>query len=168
MQFSIIRRPSTHHRTTADYEGISPYLSQVDWQSMMSHNLTRYSLWSSFCNILQTAVDLYLPTRPESSPTPCSFVVNNQKRYPRVIRETMCRRRCLWRLRRQHPADSADWYRTACMECRQLINDYEKPGERPLLLIQTIWANFTVLLTRGYLANLELEPYLIKQVTKQF
>ena len=48
----------------ADYEGISSYLSQVDWQSMMSHNLTTDSLWSSFCDILQTALDLYVPTRP--------------------------------------------------------------------------------------------------------
>ena len=115
----------------ADYEGISSYLSQVDWQSVMSHNLTTDSLWSSFCNILQCAVDLYVPTRPAGSPAPCSFIAKNPKRYPRVIRQAMGRKRCLWRLRRQHPADSnlADRYRTACMECRQLINDFEARRE---------------------------------------
>jgi len=64
----------------ADYEGISSYLSQVDWQAMMSHNLTTDSLWSSFCDILQTALDLYVPTRPAGSHLACSFTAKNDIR----------------------------------------------------------------------------------------
>jgi len=47
----------------ADYTGLSQYLSQIDWQSLISYNLTSDTLWSSFCKILHTGIDMYVPTR---------------------------------------------------------------------------------------------------------
>jgi len=44
----------------ADYAGFSRYLSQIDWQALISYNLTVDSLWSSFCRILQTGIDIYI------------------------------------------------------------------------------------------------------------
>ena len=46
----------------ADYKGFSQYLSQIDWQALISHNLTADALWSSFTNVLQTGIDMYVPT----------------------------------------------------------------------------------------------------------
>jgi len=74
---------------------------------MMSYNLTTDSLWSSFCDILQTALDLYVPTRQALTHT-IQFHCKN-KRYPMYIRQAMSRKRCSWRLRRQYPADSIVW-----------------------------------------------------------
>ena len=43
----------------------------------------------------------------------------------------MSRKRCLWRVHRRRPADSAvlDEYRNAQRNCRQLINEYEARRE---------------------------------------
>ena len=100
--------PKTHAITYiwqhADYEGISSYLSQVDWQSTVSHNLTRDSLWSSFCDILQTTLDLYVPTGPAGSHTSCSFIAKKfflifdvHKDYMTLNRATLNQRQLIGR-----------------------------------------------------------------------
>jgi len=115
----------------ADYEGILSYLSQVDWQSIMSHNLTPDSLWSSYCNILQSVIDLYLPVCSVNPQPLNSFTAKNRKRYPRSIKQAMSKKRCLWHLHRQQPNDSSlyDQYRNTQTECRQLISDFEARRE---------------------------------------
>ena len=45
----------------ADYDSINDYLSNVDWQLVLMCNLTVDTLWAAFTQILQSAVDLYVP-----------------------------------------------------------------------------------------------------------
>jgi len=45
----------------ADYMELSQYLSQINWQVLISYNLTADTLWLSFCKILQTGIDMYVP-----------------------------------------------------------------------------------------------------------
>ena len=45
----------------ADYDSINDYLSNVDWQLVLMCNLTVDTLWVAFTEILQSAVDLYVP-----------------------------------------------------------------------------------------------------------
>ena len=44
---------------TADFNGMTEYLVSVDWYSLLTTNLTPDSLWQTFCEHLQFAVDLY-------------------------------------------------------------------------------------------------------------
>ena len=114
----------------ADYDSMRSYLSGVDWQSLFSFNLTVDSLWSAFCDILQSAIDLYVPFYTVSS---SKFSVNRTKlrKYPRVIRKAIARKRCLWRCHRHDLADENLWrqYKAAHSECRKLIREYELKRE---------------------------------------
>ena len=48
---------------TADFNGMSEYLTSIDWYSMLTTNLTHDSLWQTFCEHLQFAVDLHVRTK---------------------------------------------------------------------------------------------------------
>ena len=63
----------------ADYDGISNYLSAVDWHLMISENLTSDSLWEAFNAELNVAVDQFVPMRCLRS----SKSKRSARRYPR-------------------------------------------------------------------------------------
>jgi len=111
--------------------GFSRYLSQIDWLGLISYNLTVDSLWSSFCKILQTGIDLYVPTYHADPRLSSEVKAQNGKKYPKRIRQAMNRKMCLCRVHGRRPADSAvlEEYRSARRNCRQLINEYEAKRE---------------------------------------
>ena len=82
----------------ADYAGFSQYLSQIDWQALISYNLTADTLWASFCNVLQAGIDMYVPTRHVDPRLSSEVKAQNYKKYPKHIRQAMSRKRCLWRV----------------------------------------------------------------------
>ena len=117
----------------ADYDSISAHLLSVDWHEMLANNLTVDSLWSAFTETLQSAIDLYVPTRTVRA-------TNQRKKkphvnYPRNIRRAIARKRCLWRQHKINPQDAAlrDNYRNAHHECRQLTREFEIKREREVV-----------------------------------
>jgi len=46
-----------------DYNSICDYLFSVNRLNVVTVNLTADSLWNAFINVLQTAIDLYVPKK---------------------------------------------------------------------------------------------------------
>ena len=118
----------------ADYDSINDYLSNVDWQSILMCNLTADTLWVAFTEILQSAVDLYVPfyTVKQSN----KFVhYDKRHKYPRYIRKAVSRKKCLWRLHRKNPddADLCCRYKVAHDECRILVREYTLTKEKEVI-----------------------------------
>ena len=112
----------------ADYESLSSYLMQIDWNTFMSVNLTADAIWTSFKSILYDAFDQFVPTRR-------SCVNRRKKRYPRIIQKAFSRKRCLWRLCRADPSNDELKGRYRCAEatCRRLLRDHELQNEKKIL-----------------------------------
>jgi len=93
----------------ADYSGMSAQLSSVDWQIILSNNLTVESFWQAFRCELEKAIGANVPVRP-IDPAGTQFACRRTN-YPVGIRRVMARKRCLWRHYREHPAYAVTKYR---------------------------------------------------------
>ena len=107
----------------ADYDAMSYYIAGVDWLSLLSTNLTTDSLWSAFSNVLQTAIDLFVPVnyiRRDNS-------VKCRRWYPAALRRAIVRKRCLWRKQLESPDDERllAAYHGAEQKCGILLREYE-------------------------------------------
>ena len=115
----------------ADYDAMSNYIAGVDWLSLLSTNLTADNLWSAFSNVLQTAIDLFVPVnyiRRDNS-------VKCRRWYPAALRRAIVRKRCLWRKHRESPDDERllEAYHGAEGKCRQLLREYEIKRENRVI-----------------------------------
>ena len=120
----------------ADYDGVSRYLSQIDWQSILSYNLTADSLWSAFTDVMRAAIDMYVPAKTVNHKRNITSGLNaHLKHYPKPIKYAMYRKKCLWKFHRLHPGDPtiSNNYRNACDECRRLIQEYEASRENAIV-----------------------------------
>ena len=45
------------------YNSVCEYISAVNWLDVLTVYLNTDSLWSAFSNVLQTAIDLYVPKK---------------------------------------------------------------------------------------------------------
>ncbi len=102
---------------------MSNYIASVDWLSLLSTNLTAGNLWSAFSNVLQSAIDLFVPVnyvRRDNS-------VKCRRWYPAALKRAIARKRCLWRKHRESPDDERllAAYHSAERKCRQMLRDYE-------------------------------------------
>ncbi len=50
----------------ADFTGMSDYLMRVDWLKMLSVSLTPNPIWNAFCNMMNDAIDQYVPVKYQS------------------------------------------------------------------------------------------------------
>ena len=71
----------------ADYDGLSQYLPLIDWQAVISYNLTADTLWSSFCKILQTGIDMYVPAHHIDQRLSSEVKTQNCKKIPQTHQE---------------------------------------------------------------------------------
>jgi len=137
----------------ADFNGLNDRMANFDWSQMMMVNFNADTLWTSFSQELQSAINDFVPVR----------YVSYDKRvivkYPAHIRAALARKQCLWQLRKRYPNDIAisNGYRKSQAECRKLIREYEIKREeaviRPIMLV-----NFTRLLTVKWLVPVALVP----------
>jgi len=113
---------------------MNDYLSSVDWQSMLMCNLTTDTLWMAFTELLQSAVDLYVPFYMVTQTD--KFLHNNKRhKYPRHIRKAISGKKCLWRLHRKNPDDTTLHcrYKVAHDECRRLVREYIFTKEKEVI-----------------------------------
>ena len=113
----------------ADYESLSTYLSEINWDEFMSVNLTADSIWSSFKSILFDAFDQFVPTRRIHQNK------RKKRRYPRRIQRAFSRKCSLWRLCKSQPLNSElkARYRQAEVTCRRLVREHELETEKKIL-----------------------------------
>ena len=105
-----------------DYEAMSDYLDNVDWQQLLVANLTPDTIWSAFCEILDSAIDLFVPctdVRPRKNV--------KTRQYPRHIRKLLSRKLILWRKFKSNRTDAAAKarYKELEADCRDAIRNYE-------------------------------------------
>jgi len=76
-----------------DYNSVCDYLFSVNWLNVVTVNHTVDSLWNAFSNVLQTAIDLYVPKKSaiNCANTKC------QRWYLAALRRAISRKRCQWR-----------------------------------------------------------------------
>jgi len=115
---------------SADFDGMSRHLSEVDWDSLFTVNFTADSIWNAFCNILNDAVDLFVPVKNMRTAGK-----RKVKHYPNSINMALTRKKCLWRQLRNNPESSTAQanYKLAASKCKMLIRNYEIKKERKVI-----------------------------------
>jgi hypothetical protein len=113
----------------ADFAGISQYLLDIDWLYMLSVNLTTESLWSAFSDVLNNAINIFVPIKCNAKPK------HNIKYYPNSIKHAFARKLCLWRRHRadRHNNNILQAYKLSEMRCKQLVQKYETKKERHVI-----------------------------------
>jgi len=115
----------------ADYDGMNNYIAAVDWLKILSVNLTADSLWAAFSDVLQTAVDLFVPVKSMSEYTNTKC----RRWYPAALKRAITRKKCLWRKHRSDPddVDALLAYRKAATNCKQMLREYEIKREQKVI-----------------------------------
>ena len=116
---------------SGDYDGMSAYLSHYNWGNLFAYNLTADSLWRAFCEVLDGAIEKFVPyTLVSRSPKQVA-----KKKYPGYIRELISRKRCLWRHCKRDPNNHvyATSYKKVAVECKAAIVEYERQQEKQVI-----------------------------------
>lgn len=117
--------------SNADYDEMSNYIAAINWNDVLAVNLTADSLWAALSDILQSAIDMFVPVKHVSEYTR----TKNRRWYPAALRRAITRKKCLWRKHRESPDDETALsnYRKAEQKCRQLLRDYEIKREEKVI-----------------------------------
>ena len=87
-----------------DFDAMSAYLACVDWAILYYTNPCASTLWSAFCQVLSTAIDLFVPcTSPASRTINTSY--KKKSIVPKNMQKCVIARRKLWRKLRCSPND---------------------------------------------------------------
>ncbi len=105
-----------------DYERMSEHLSAVNWQELFTYNLTPDTIWSAFCQRLDDAIELFVPSVELRQRKKA-----NIRRYPRHIRRLLEHKTVLWRAYKANRSDGlakAKYVQTTS-ECKEAIKKHE-------------------------------------------
>ena len=88
------------------------------------YNLTADSLWRAFSDVLNIAIDLYVPYVIDA---PIKSNSLHGRRYPRHIKKLIARKRCIWRQLRIYPGNQilSEKYAAVSEECKLSIEKFE-------------------------------------------
>jgi len=122
------------------------YLPSVDWESMLMCNLTVDTLWIAFMEILQSAVDLYVPFYTVTQ-TDKFFHDNKRHKYPCYIRKAMSRKNAYGDYIAK-VLTTLNFTVNIKLHIMNIVDLYESIHllKKRKLSMLTIWANFTGLL----------------------
>jgi hypothetical protein len=115
----------------ADYNAMSAYILNVDWLKILSVNLTTETLWGAFCDVLNKAIDLFVPFKLVSN----QHANNKTRKYPAGVRKALAHQRCLWRLLRisRDNLKIENCYKEAQANSQRLIWEFEKSKEENVI-----------------------------------
>jgi hypothetical protein len=117
----------------ADFDMMSEYLNNYDWESIFMYNQDVDSQWNAFKSVLDTVIDLFVPKEAVHIPT-----ANNRTkthRYPSNIQRMMTRKRCAWRVFQSNKMDTnlRTNYNKIAAECRLAVRNYERQKEQNMI-----------------------------------
>jgi Reverse transcriptase (RNA-dependent DNA polymerase)/Endonuclease-reverse transcriptase len=104
----------------ASYDLISVFLSEVRWDEVFSNCISVQEFWSSFQQILNQAIEHFVPLRELRHP---------KARHSRSHRRLLNKKRALWKRLRKDPGNTTlrTVYNQCSRECKQLATDnYQK------------------------------------------
>jgi hypothetical protein len=139
--FCVLRPPpATHDKKqnvclnyrweSADFVGLNAYLRAYYWTQILTTNFSADALWATFCNVLRTGIDKYVPK---------SYCLQNKKKnsrkYPTRICSAIARKRSLWKQRKLQPKNTliGGVYRAQVQTCRRLVREYEISKEAAVI-----------------------------------
>jgi len=110
---------------------MSRYLSSVNWDEFFSVNFTADAIWDGFCDILNNAVEQFIPVK-------CTVKNNTRKQikhYPCSIKKALARKKCLQRQMRTAPhcIETKTAYKAAAAKYKILVRNYEIKKERRVI-----------------------------------
>jgi len=107
---------------SADFDGMSRHLSEIDWDSLFTVNFMADSIWNAFCNTFSDAIDMFVPVKNMRTTGK-----HKVKHYPNSIKIALTRKKCLWRKLHNNPESSTAQanYKLAASKCKMLIRNYE-------------------------------------------
>jgi len=117
----------------ADYDAMNEFLSTVDWHGIVMTNLTADDLWSAFCQVLQQAIRIFVPSAVTHLDN--GGVKRPKQRYPRHINKLLSQKRSTWRLLKnnQECVEISDHYKNLTKNCRMAIREYEIEREMKII-----------------------------------
>ena len=106
-----------------DYDSLCDFLACYDWNTLFTYNLTVDSLWRAFREVLDNAIDLFVPYKYVCYDN----AARSSHKYPRQIRDLITRKRCIWRARKRDPSNETltVHYKNIAKECKTAIHDFE-------------------------------------------
>ena len=142
MEFRVFVEPATAKPTVAakdsalrcwkatNFDGMSRYLSAVDWDHIFTVNFTADTIWSAFCDILNDAIEQFVSVNSTRQTRKLKL-----KHYPNSIKKTLSRKKCLWRKLRSNPDSDITRasYKLAAAKSRTLIRNYEIKQEQQVI-----------------------------------
>ena len=142
VEFRVFVEPATAKPTVAakdsafrcwkatNFDGMSRYLSAVDWDHIFTVNFTADTIWSAFCDIMNDAIEQFVPVKNTRQTRKLKL-----KYYPNSIKKALSRKKCLWRKLRSNPdSDIARAsYKLAAAKSRTLIRNYEIKKEQQVI-----------------------------------
>lgn len=114
-----------------DYDALSEYLNSIDWQQMLVANLTPDTIWSAFCEILDSAVDMFVPSINVTA-TGKKF---KPRHYPKHIRNLLARKLAVWKTYKTNRSDAQlkSKYNKLQSDCSDAIRKFEMCKENKVI-----------------------------------
>jgi len=141
-----------------DYSAMAQYLNNYDWSYLISIYLTPDNLWRAFCDVLDEAVDMFIPyveTRKSSANR------GVKKKYPPSIRVLSARKRCVWNEMKCNPTSDAlrIKYKQLVGEYRTAVKNFECQQEKELIDSKNVGSFYKYVNSR--LRNSNASPVLV-------
>ena len=101
----------------------------------MSTHFNPDDLWTAFCDVLNYAIDLFIPSVMMHNSN-----IGRVRRYPSHIRVLFKRKLCLWQQMKRYPHESnlSVRYKQLTLDCRAAVRDFECKQETKLIDSQNI------------------------------
>jgi len=113
----------------ADFDGISDYLSCINWDYEFSFVFTIDEYWNIFSSHLFNCIELYVPKRQLRS-----NAVRNKKSYPRNLQKMLNRKAILWkRWSTSNLPVHKRAYKEYTVKCKKAIDSFHRDKELQLI-----------------------------------
>jgi len=85
---NVICNSKMYNWYRADFESMDQYLDCVDWNSLICYNPEASSSWSAFLELVWSAIDLFVPPKPNR--------ISRLKKHPKEVRKIIGKKRQLY------------------------------------------------------------------------
>jgi len=127
----VLNNTAKHYLwSKGDYEAMSEFLINTDWSELFMANLTPDTIWSAFCEVLDNAIDNFVPAvdvKPRKN--------TKTRSYPRHIRNLIARKLAAWKAYKTDRSDpkAKSRYSELQADLREAIKKHEIYMEKKVI-----------------------------------
>jgi len=140
----VLNNTAKHYLwSQGDYEAMSEFLVNTDWSELFMANLTPDTKWSAFCEVLDNAIDNFVPSvdvKPRKN--------TKTRSYPRHIRNLIARKLAAWKAYKTDRSDpkAKSRYSELQADLREAIKKHEIHMEKKLSTVITLETSTSTLI----------------------